>query len=94
MLVLAMLAAFSVFLVGLSNLKTDRQEEGRLQLEEAVRRAAVACYAAEGTYPPDVEYLEEHYGVQVDREQYTVVYEIFASNIMPDVTVLRNELIR
>ena len=56
-----------------------------------MRRAAVACYAAEGIYPPTLEYLEEHYGVQVDRERYTVVYDVFASNLMPDVTVLEHE---
>jgi hypothetical protein len=59
-------------------------------LEEAVRRGAVACYAAEGMYPPDLAYLETHYGLQVDRERYTVIYEVFASNLMPDVTVLHN----
>ena len=59
-----------------------------MQLEEAVRRSAVACYAAEGAYPPDVEYLEEHYGLQVDRERYAVKYEVIASNLMPDITVL------
>ena len=81
-----------VFLSGLSNLREGRRSEGRQQLEDAVRRSAVACYAAEGIYPPDLEYLEEHYGVQVDRERYTVVYEVFASNLMPDVTVLENEV--
>ena len=36
------------------------------------------------------EYLEEHYGIQVDRERYTVAYDVFASNLMPDITVLEN----
>ena len=75
----------------ISNLQNGRDSEGRAQLEDAVRRSAVACYAAEGIYPPDLEYLEEHYGIQIDRERYTVMYEIFASNLMPDVTVLENE---
>lgn len=85
------LAVLLIFLSALNNLSDGRRSEGRQQLEEAVRRSAVACYAAEGIYPPDLEYLEEHYGLQVDRERYTVVYEIFASNLMPDVTVLENE---
>ena len=69
-------------------LETGHSREGRQQLENAVRQAAVACYAAEGIYPPDVAYLETHYGVQVDREHYVVKYEVFASNLMPDITVL------
>ena len=76
------------FLTALSNLDAGRRSEGRQQLEEAVRRSAVACYATEGAYPPDIAYLEEHYGLQVDHGRYAVKYEIFASNLMPDITVL------
>jgi len=82
------LAVVLIFLSALSNLDGGRRREGIEQLEQAVRRAAVACYASEGIYPPTLEYLEEHYGVQVDRERYMVVYDVFASNLMPDVTVL------
>lgn len=90
LLVPAVLAMLLIFMSALSNLQDGRVSEGRQQLEDAVRRSAVACYAAEGIYPPNLEYLEEHYGIQVDRERYTVMYEIFASNLMPDVTVLEN----
>ena len=90
LLVPAALAVLLLFTSALSNLQDGRISEGRQQLEDAVRRSAVACYAAEGIYPPTLEYLEEHYGVQVDRERYTVIYEVFASNLMPDVTVLEN----
>lgn len=82
------LATVWIFLAALSNLDGGRREQGKEQLERAIRRAAVACYAAEGIYPPTLEYLEEHYGIQVDRERYTVMYDVFASNLMPDVTVL------
>ena len=86
----AALVVLLMFTSALSNLRDGRVSEGRQQLEDAVRRSAVACYAAEGIYPPDLEYLEEHYGIQIDWNRYTVMYEIFASNLMPDVTVLEN----
>lgn len=79
------------FLTGISNLTQGRAQEDQVQLEEVLRRSAVACYAAEGIYPPDLAYLEEHYGVQIDKERYTVIYEVFASNLMPDITILENE---
>ena len=85
------LAALVWFLAAVSNLEAGRRGEGRAQLEDAIRRAAVACYAAEGIYPPDLTYLEEHYGVQVDEVRYMVAYTVFASNLMPDITVLENE---
>lgn len=91
LLIPAVLAVLLLFTAALSNLEEGRRDEGRRQLEEAVRRGAVACYAAEGIYPPDLAYLEERYGIQVDRDRYTVVYEVFASNLMPDITVLNNE---
>ena len=71
-----------------NELDSGQREQGRLQLEESLRRAAVACYAAEGIYPPNLEYLEEHYGIQVDETRYTVAYDVFASNMVPDITVL------
>ena len=60
------------FLTALSNLAQGQDDEGKRQLEDAIRRSAVACYAAEGIYPPDLAYLEEHYGIQIDESRYTV----------------------
>ena len=71
-------------------MQNGHSEEGRLQLEDSVRRAAVTCYAVEGIYPPDLAYLQEHYGIQADDSNYTVFYEAFASNMMPDITVVEN----
>lgn len=84
------LLAVLCFAVALSRLNTGRQEQGRQQLEEAVRRTAVSCYALEGFYPPSVDYMEKHYGLSYDDESYTVHYEVFAANLMPDITVLEN----
>lgn len=77
-----------LFLRGVSNVERAAGEEGARQLEQALRQAAVACYAAEGIYPPDVDYLCRHYGVLVDDGQYTVIYENFADNLMPEILVL------
>ena len=79
------------FFNGLQQVRQEVSEQGRTKLEDAVRRAAVACYAAEGAYPPDVEYLIEHYGLTVDESRFIVHYDVFAENLMPDITVLDNE---
>ena len=75
------------FLSSVGNLARDSGEMGREQLENALRRSAAACYAAEGIYPPTLDYLVEHYGVRIE-DEYIVFYENFASNLMPDITVL------
>jgi len=85
------LIAVLFFFSALSNLEEGQNEEGRLQLEQVVRRASAACYAAEGIYPPNLEYLKEHYGLQIDEKRYIVHYEIFASNLMPDITVISRQ---
>lgn len=83
-----LLAVAIFFLGGLARLEEGRREEGKQQLETALRRAAVSCYAAEGFYPPDVAYLQAHYGLRFDEDAYTVHYVLTASNWMPDITVL------
>ena len=80
-----------VFLVGLSRLERGSSELQRQQLEDTIRRTCVACYATEGVYPPTLDYLQQHYGLQLDRSRYTVFYEIFAENLMPEITVVSNE---
>ena len=77
-----------LFILSFSRLQQGNLEQGRLQLEQAVQRSAVACYAAEGFYPPNVAYMQEHYGLQWNSQRYIIHYEIFASNLMPDITVL------
>ena len=79
------------FATAVSDLDRDSRAESKRQLETAIRRGCVACYAAEGIYPPDIEYLKDHYGLQGDEESYVVFYDIFAENIMPNITVLEVE---
>ena len=85
LLVVVILLGFST---AVDDLSVGQAEEQLRQVEEAVRRACVACYASEGVYPPDIQYLRDHYGLQLDESQYTVHYQAFAQNLMPDITVL------
>ena len=56
---------------------------------DAVRRAALTCYAVEGAYPQTLKELERGYGLAYNRDAYIVSYDAFASNIMPNIQVLR-----
>lgn len=81
---------FIFFATAFNSLDKDRGKESLEQLQEAIRRSCVACYAAEGAYPPTLEYIQEYYGVQIDNVKYTVHYTVIADNLMPDITVLEN----
>ncbi len=56
-------------------------------LRQSARRSVVQCYAIEGTYPESIEYLEKHYGLDYNHDKYFIDYEVFASNVMPNVEV-------
>ena len=85
--VLAAAFAAWLFFAGLTDLNDGQSEQGVQQLEEALRRAAVSCYAAEGRYPPEVAYMQQYYGVQIDESRYVVHYRVFAENLMPEISV-------
>lgn len=64
------------------------KKESADAIRETVERSARQCYAVEGIYPPDLDYLTENYGLQINLNDYYVSYEIFASNVAPNVKVV------
>lgn len=88
---LIMISMLSLFSFGIikeiddfwANSKTERIDVA----EKAIQRAALQCYALEGSYPPDLNYLQENYGIIINRDHYYYQYDIFASNIMPEIVV-------
>lgn len=56
-------------------------------VQDIVEKYAIQCYASEGSYPPDLNYLVEHYGLILDEERFIYEYDIFASNIKPDIII-------
>jgi hypothetical protein len=57
-------------------------------LEDAVRRSAVQCYALEGAFPTNLNYLEENYGLIIDHTNYVVYYEQMGGNLIPQIRVV------
>ena len=62
-------------------------EQNRALTEQSIKKAAVQCYSNEGMYPADVEYLIDNYFVTIDYDKYSVLYDCFASNVMPTIKV-------
>lgn len=92
------LLVFAVLLVGsymLIEKVETRTSEAEIELvQNAVRSSVLTCYAVEGAYPSDLDYLKTHYGLAYDEERYIVVYDAFASNLMPDISVLERGVSR
>jgi len=63
-----------------TDLETDR-------IVEVVEKYAIQCYATEGAYPPNVYYLQEHYGLILNEDKFIYEYEPIAENIKPVIQV-------
>ncbi len=72
----------------ITNLKTDRADEDKKQLEETLKRALISCYSIEGAYPQSLDDIIEKYNIQYNENRYVIKYEFYASNLIPDITVL------
>ena len=86
LVVLLLLAVLTGLVFGHSG--RDISEEGAAAIRETVRRNALQCYVVEGVYPPDLQYLEDNYGLQINTKDYVVVYDCFASNLPPTIRVI------
>lgn len=90
----AVLISFAVFaaliafvLVMLANAEETSRAEALAAVEQSIIRAAVSCYAYEGFYPADIEYLEENYNLVINRDRYIVFYDRTGDNLMPNIIV-------
>ncbi|MDR1541360.1 MAG: hypothetical protein LBU32_25865 [Clostridiales bacterium] len=85
-LVLGIVIGFIFFnVIQSSDEKNKKQAE---RMEEIIKKAAIQCYALEGSYPADIYYLER-YGVLFDDNGYYYRYSTnFIGNYMPEVDVV------
>lgn len=86
-----MLAAVYILLVSAGNVNERQQAENLKQMEDSIHKAVLNCYAIEGSYPATLDYVEQYYGLQIDHDRYDVFYEVFAQNIMPEITVIEKD---
>jgi len=93
--VLATVAVFAVIVVFavvmLNNASAVSSEEAINAIRKNVTNAVICCYAYEGVYPDDLEYLEENYYLIIDKARYLVFYEKTADNLMPNIIVRERE---
>lgn len=84
-LVIVVLAVVVFFAVGAAQAST--REQSTLSVRNSIIDAAKQCCAVEGSYPPSIEHLEEHYGLIVNHNDYVISYEWLADNMLPSVVV-------
>ncbi len=84
----ALLLILCVSIITLNRAGIRAKEESKQAAEAAIQKALATCYATEGFYPANFNYLEEHYGVRIDRKKYVVNYQVLGSNTKPYVKLV------
>lgn len=85
--------AFIIFLLvlfinGINSVSATTESKQMESLKTAMERSIAQCYAVEGSYPADVAYLTNHYGLTYDNNKFIVQYTYIGSNIYPEYVVL------
>lgn len=89
---IVLLAACAVLFGAFSSkLSDDNTKRSKSTLERALTRSITQCYALEGTYPPDINYLTDHYGLTYNSDYYYIDYQYIGSNLRPDVTIIERK---
>ena len=94
LITVCVIAAVVLTVVLLSRAFTTTEEDKQEQIAaitDTIYERALQCYVIEGAYPESLEYLEENYGLAVNRESYYIVYTPFAENLPPDIRVIERE---
>lgn len=81
------LAAAVIALFGLRTAGTVQDEYSTENVRSVIIKAAALCYAAEGSYPENLKYLQDNYGISVNYDKYMVHYSYVGGNIPPEVIV-------
>ena len=84
---IAFVALIVGFIVLVNSITATSGSKETQLVYEAVKNAALTCYAAEGAYPEDLQYLRDHYKLAYNQDRFIVEYDAFASNLMPSITV-------
>ena len=78
----------ALFFSGISQLSSSNDRRALATLETAVSRDITRCYATEGAYPADLQYLKDNYGLTYDEDRFFVDYQVLGANILPSVTII------
>ncbi len=85
---ISFIVLFVCFIYGTNSVSSTTAQKQLESLESAVHRSIIQCYCVEGMYPPNLDYLKEHYGLVYDETSYLVDYQPTGANLPPDVTIL------
>lgn len=79
-------------LEGVDLLREDAQTKAEKELLDEIYQSVMDTgrldQALEGHYPETLDDLTENCGIQYDKKQFFIDYQIAGANILPDITVI------
>ena len=81
-------ALAAVLFITVSNSDKGYEQERQRVAETALRSAVINCFAIEGMYPPDVQYMKDNYGLAIDEKIFIIHYEYEGDTLMPHFMIV------
>ncbi len=78
----------AIFAFSVSSFSRTAAEEQKHNLETALRKGIMQCYALEGRYPESLSYLLENYPIYYDPDAFYIDYQVVGQNLSPAVSVI------
>jgi len=88
---LAVAVIFCLMFYGILQVAQANDRAQADALRTTINRDVLHCYASEGKYPPDLDYISEKYGFSYDSNKYKIEYVLQEDNSLPAVTVTEVE---
>lgn len=85
------IAAIAFLWISADHMSTENTAHEKEIVSTALTRSLTQCYALEGFYPPDLDYLCDHYGFTYNQNHFFIDYQYIGGNLRPDVTIIEKE---
>lgn len=89
--ILSFCVIFIFIYFSFQSIQKSTEDNRQDSLDKALKRGILECYALEGQYPKSLDYLVKNYHIIYNKDEFDIKYEIFASNIMPNITIIKKD---
>lgn len=84
-----MIVILMLFVIEYIGNATARQSKETI--ENTLEQIVTNAYADTGKYPQSLQTIEEEHSFTYDKDQFLIVYEVFADNIRPRIRIIERE---
>ena len=87
LVIAAVVITVLTFVMTFSSSEEDMNKEAD-SIRKTIEERALQCYVIEDAYPESLAYLEDNYGLAVNKKDFKIIYTPFAENMPPEIKVI------